>query len=494
MKKRKHNFKSTKTVQPIFDPLIHMNLHHKKRTYVVLAAAIMLASCVTKKYEQPGMAVKNPLYRDTTVTDTTNIADLPYAKLFGDTVLQRLIAEGIRENYDLKTAVQRINEAQANFRQSKAAFLPSLSAGAQATRAKQSLAGLNFPPEFASSFNLTTTTYQAFLSTSWEADIWGKLSSAKRQTFAAWLQSDAAKRAVQTQLIANIATSYYTLLAYDQQLRITEQTLKNRITDVETMKALKNSAVVTGAAVVQSEANRYAAEVTIPDLKRSIREAENALSILLARGPGSIERTSLEVQTPYQELRTGIPSQLLKNRPDVQQAELGFRSAFENTNVARTYFYPQLTITAQGGLSTLKIQNFFDNSIFYNIIGGLTQPIFNKGQNKARLRIAKAQQEEAYYAYQKSLLTAGGEVSNALFSYQAAVDKQNTRANQLRSLEKAVDYTKELLRYSSSTNYTDVLTSEQSLLSAKLSSVNDRLQELQAIVELYRALGGGWKQ
>jgi multidrug efflux system outer membrane protein len=470
-----------------------MSTLYKKHIYLILATTAVFASCITKRYQQPTLGQTGKLYRDTTISDTLSIATLPAKQLFTDTILQNLIQEGIRENLDLKTAVERINEAQANLQQSRAAFLPSLAASVTATRAKQSAAGLNFPPEFANSINLKTTTFQAALNTSWEADIWGKLSSAKRAALANLLQSDAAKRAVQTQLVANIANSYYNLLALDQQLAITEQTLKNRIADVETMKALKEGAIVTGAAVVQSEANRYAAEVTIPDLKQNIRETENALSILLARTPGAIKRASLNDQKPYEALQLGVPSQLLKNRPDVQQAEYAFRSAFENTNLARTYFYPSLTITAQGGVSSLRIRNLFDNSIFYNVIGGLTQPIFNRGQNKARLKTAKAQQQQAYYTFQHSLLTAGQEVSNALYSYQNAVEKQNTRSKQLKALEKSVSFTKELLRYSSSTNYTDVLTSEQSLLSAQLSSVNDRLQELQAIVNLYKSLGGGWR-
>ncbi len=259
------------------------------------------------------------------------------------------------------------------------------------------------------------------------------------------------------------------------------------------MKALKESAVVTGAAVVQSEANRYAAEVTIPDLKRSIRETENALSILLARTPGAVKRSSFAEQLVFQNLQTGVSSQLLINRPDVQAAAFAFRAAFENTNIARTYFYPQLTITAEGGVSTLLIKNLFTRSIFYNVIGGLTQPVFSRGQNRARLRIAQAQQSEAYYAYQQSLLTAGSEVSNALYAYQTALEKQASRIRQVAALMKAVDYTKELLNYSSATNYTDVLTSEQALLAAQLSSVNDKLQQLQSVVDLYRALGGGWK-
>ncbi|MGF7043031.1 efflux transporter outer membrane subunit [Mucilaginibacter lappiensis] len=466
---------------------------HKKQVCLALVTTVLFAACVTKKYQPPALST-DKLYRDSTITDTTSLANLPVQTLFSDTVLVNLINEGIQENLDLKTAVQRINEARATLGQTKAAFLPSLDGSLTATRSKTSAASLNFPPEFVNSFNLKTTTYQGALSTSWEADVWGKLSSAKRSALANLLQSDAAKRAVQTQLIANIANTYYNLLALDQQLAITRQTLEIRIKDVETVKALKEGAIVNGAAVVQSEANRYAAEVTIPDLKQSIRETENAMSILLARAPGNIKRTSLTDQKAINDLRIGVPSQLLKNRPDVQQAEFAFRSAFENTNLARTYFYPQLTITAQGGLSTLQLKNFFDNSIFYNFIGGITQPIFNKGQNKSRLRTAQAQQREAYYGLQQSLLTAGQEVSNALYSYQNAVEKQSSRTQQLQALEKSVEYTKELLRYSSATNYTDVLTSEQSLLAAQLSSVNDRLQELQAIVNLYRALGGGWKQ
>ncbi len=465
---------------------------YKKQLYTALVTTPVFASCVTKKY-QPPVVNTDKLYRDSTLTDTSSLANMPVNQLFSDTVLVNLINEGIQENLDLKTAVERINEAQATLGQTKAAFLPSLSGSVQATRAKSSAASLNFPADFAGSINLKTTTYQAALNTSWEADIWGKLSSAKRSALAALLQSDAAKRAVQTQLIANIANNYYNLLALDQQLAITKQTLAIRIKDVETVKALKEGAVVNGAAVVQSEANRYAAEVTIPDLNQSIREAENALSILLARAPGPIKRTLLADQKPVADLNIGIPSQLLKNRPDVQQAEFAFRSAFETTNLARTYFYPQLTITGQGGVSSLQLKNIFDNSIFYNFVAGLTQPIFSQGQNKARLRTAQAQQKEAYYAFQQSLLTAGQEVTNALYSYQNAVEKQGSRTRQLEALTKSVDYTKELLRYSSATNYTDVLTSEQSLLAAQLSSVNDRLQELQAIVNLYKALGGGWK-
>jgi multidrug efflux system outer membrane protein len=451
---------------------------------------LTLSACVTKKYERPQVKSEG-LYRDKNTTDTTTMADLPWKTLFSDTTLQSLIQQGINQNLDLKQAIERIRISEATLRQSRAAFLPSLQADVSVTDAKQAAAALNFPAGI--NINLETQTYRAQLSTAWEADIWGKLSSAKRSAFATLLQSDAAKRAVQTQLIATIANSYYTLLALDKQLAITEQTIKIRAQDVETMKALKEGAVVNGAAVVQSEANLYAAEVTLPDLKRSIKEAENALNIALAQAPGTVNRTTLDQQVAFSNLQTGVSAQLLQNRPDVIAAEFGFRAAFENTNVAKTYFYPALTLTAAGGLTSLQLNNFFDNSIFYNIVGGLTQPIFAKGANKARLTTAQANQQIAFYAFQQALLTGGQEVSNALYAYQTAEEKEATRAKQIASLTKAVDFTKELLRYSSATNYTDVLTSEQSLLTAQLSGINDRLQKLQSVVNLYRALGGGWK-
>lgn len=468
-----------------------MNTRYHKYYFIIGFFVLTLTACVTRKYERPVLN-SNDLYRDNAGKDSTTIADLPWKTLFADAGLQSLIQQGINENLNLKQAIERIKIAEATLLQSRAALLPSLTGDLSVTDAKQSKAALNFPPGV--NINTETQTYRAQLSTSWEADIWGKLSSAKRSAYASLLESDAAKRAVQTQLIANIANAYYNLLALDKQLSITEQTIKIRKADVETMKSLKEAAVVNGAAVVQSEANLYAAEVTLPDLRRSIRETENALSILLGKGPGKIDRSTLDQQIVYSELQTGVSAQLLQNRPDVQAAELAFRSAFENKNVARAFFYPSLTLTANGGLSSLSLKNFFDNSLFYNLIGGITQPIFNRGQNKARLKTAEAQQQIAFYSFQQTLLNGGQEVSNALFAYQTAGEKESTRAKQIASLTKAVDFTKELLRYSSATNYTDVLTSEQSLLAAQLSGINDRLQKLQSVVNLYRALGGGWKK
>ncbi|MCC7233625.1 MAG: TolC family protein, partial [Bacteroidia bacterium] len=276
---------------------------------------------------------------------------------------------------------------------------------------------------------------------------------------------------------------------------ITQQTVNNWDSTVQTMKALKEAARVTEAAVVQSEAQRYAAEVTIPDLKQNIKETENALSILLGRPPSGIQRDSLERENNVTNLETGIPAQLLSNRPDVQQAEQNFRNYFELTNVARSYFYPSLTITGSAGLNAFSVSDLFRPGALAASIGaGLTEPIFNHRSNKTRLEVAKAQQQEALLDFQNTLLIAGQEVSDALSSYQAAVEKERIRANQLAALQKSVEYTQELLRNGfGNTNYTEIITARQSLLQAELGKVNDRLQQLQAVVNLYRSLGGGWR-
>jgi len=468
-----------------------MTYKYNKQVFVLLAASALLSACsVTKTYQSPIVQTEG-LYRDQNTTDSTTMANMPWQSVFSDDKLKVLIQKGLDQNVDLKNAIQNILQAQATLRQSKLALLPTLDATADYTHSKASKAALNFPAGI--NINTLTNTYKLSLTTSWEADVWGKLSSAKRSALASYLGTDAAKKAVQTQLIADIANNYFSLLALDQQLAITKETLKSRIANVETMKSLKEGAIVNGADVVQSEANRYAAEVSIPDLKQSIRETENALNILLAQAPGPIDRNSLEVQVTPTALATGVPAQLLQNRPDVQQAEFAVRTAFENTNAARAYFYPALTISATGGFSSLQLKDLFSQSIFYNLVGGLTQPIFNQGLNKARLVTAQSVQAQALNSFQQSLLVAGQEVSNALYAYQTATEKAEARGKQIAALTKAVDYTQDLLRFSSATNYTDVLTSEQSLLAAQLSGVSDRLQKLQAVVNLYRALGGGWK-
>jgi NodT family efflux transporter outer membrane factor (OMF) lipoprotein len=300
---------------------------HSSNKYILLIiAAALLSACAVKKYERPATVSTDKLYRDEVSADSTTIADMPWQSVFKDPKLTALIQKGLDQNLNLKNAIENIVQARATLRQSKLAYYPTLNLDASVTRNKQSEAGLNFPPGI--NINTLTTTYKLGLSTSWEADIWGKLSSTKRSAFASYLATDAAKQAVQTQLISDIANNYFLLMSYDKQLEITQKTLESRIENVEIIKALKEGAIVTGAAVVQSEANRYAAEVLIPDLKQRIRETENTLNILMGQGPGPIDRGRLEDQAIPESVAIGMPSQLLHNRPDVRQAEFNFRVAF----------------------------------------------------------------------------------------------------------------------------------------------------------------------
>src|SRR5690606_30220874 len=330
-------------------------------------------------------------------------------------------------------------QAQAYFNESKAALFPDLQLNAGAEKSR-------LPEAQRFGRGSTINQYNASISSVWEADIWGKLSSSKRAQFANLLQTQAAGKAIRIGLISSIATYYYQLLAIDQQLKITEKTVENWESTVITMKALKEAATVTEAAVVQSEAQRYAAEVTIPDLKQAIKETENALSILIGSPPNEIERESLNTQRTLRTLNIGVPAQLLSNRPDVMQAELNFRSAFELSNVARASFYPTISITGSAGLNSQELNNFLDPASFLAGIGaGIAQPIFNRRANKTRLEVALAQQEEALLNFKNTLLGAGKEVSDALSLYETAGQKMAVRAKQTDALQKSVDYSQELL-------------------------------------------------
>lgn len=445
----------------------------------------MLFSCNSSRHFDRSTVDTNGIYGDAPA-DSTSSADLPWQQFFSDAQLKALINEALTNNLDLQVAVKRVEQAEAYFSQSKASMLPSLSVAAQTGYTRNSETRYPDGPREVNGYQLTG-------SSSWEIDIWGKLRSAKRAAYADLLSSDAGRKAVQTSLVANLASAYYTLVALDEQEQITRETVKNNMDLVETMKALQQSGRVTSAAVVQSEAARYAAEVTIPDLEQQIKETENTICMLLGRTPGPISRSSLDQQSVPQLMHTGVPSQLLDKRPDVMQAEYAVMGAFETTNNARAYFYPALTITASAGFESVDLKDLIDPASFMaNVIGGLTTPLFNKKANTTRLKVAKAQQEEALLNLRSALLNSGREVSDALSSYKNVNDKMALRKQQIDALEKSVDYTKELLLYGSAT-YTEVLNAQQSLLVAQLNSVNDQVQQLTAALSLYKALGGGWK-
>jgi len=456
-----------------------------KNIILIAGFAGFFWACNTTQHYHREMVSTIGLYGSSESTDSVNIADKPWRNIFSEMHLQKMIKEGLDNNPDLRIAVQKVTEAEAWLSQSRAALLPAIALGANGTYTRN-------PEIIYPDGPVETTSYQLGAQASWEIDLWGRLSSSKRAVYANLLASDAGRKEVQTRLIANLATAYYGLIGLDAKLEITRQTVKNDIEQVETMKVLKESGKVTGAAIVQTEANRYAAEVTIPDLEQQIRETENIICLLLGRVPGTIDRGKIDEQIAPAVLKAGIPARLLDNRPDVMQAEFNVMSAYETTNSARASFYPALTLNASVGFVATNLNQFFDPKTFAaNVIGGLSQPLFNKRINTTRLNVAKAQQEEALIYFRNTLLKAGTEVHNAMGSFEWSAQKIALRKLQLDALVKSVDYTKQLLTYGSA-NYTEVLTAQTSLLSAQLSSVNDRLQQLNSVVSLYRALGGGW--
>ena len=446
-------------------------------------------SCKVEKYHTPEVNTTD-LFRDTNLTDTVTIADIKWNEYFSDTYLLNLISDGLKNNYDLKATETRIRQAEAGLAMARAAYFPDIAiAGTvEQRRVSNGVRGRDV-------LGYDSETYSLGISASWEADIWGKIAGQKRARYAQFLNSQAYRNLIQTSLIANIAASYYTLLAMDEQLRITEETITLLKENTETMEALKEAGTLNAAAIEQSKALLNGTMASVPDLKYRIKEIENTICFLTGRISGSIERSDISKQTVPAGLKYGVPIQMLARRPDIQQAELGFMSAFNLTQAAKASLYPSVTLRSTSflGLGTQNtLSDFFKpENILANIIGGIAQPIFARKQLSGNLKITKAQQEEALLMFEKAVLNAGKEVSDILYRYETSTNKNTVRSIQIQSLATAVEYTQELL-IAGEANYLEVLNSEQGLLQARISQTSDKLEQLQTTVNLYKALGGGY--
>lgn len=450
------------------------------RKYIIIpvSAVLSLMSCgVYRHYERPDVETGNS-YTGHNPTDTTTIADKPWQELFTDPCLQKLMEQALARNTDLRVAYLKTNEAKAVVQNAKLAYLPSVNINAEGTISR-----------FDGS---TSKTYNLGVGASWEIDLFGKLTAAKREAVAALESSEAYRQAVQTQLVSTVADSYYTLLMLDNQLGINTETRKNWTETIRMLEALKKNGRSNETAVLQARANLIALENAEISLRKSISETENALSSLLALPSQSIERGALDSQSFPDNLSAGVPLQLLSKRPDVRQAEFELAQAFYATNVARAAFYPSVNLagaagwTNNGGGIVLNPGQWL-----LNAIGSLTQPLFNRGTNIANLKIAKARQEEAALLFQQSLLNAGEEVNNSLTQLQSARKRMANDHRQINILKEAVRKTELLMRHSSNTTYLEVLTAQQSLLEAENTFAQDRFDEIQGIIRLYHALGGG---
>lgn len=453
------------------------------RHTLIVFATVMLASCgIYTNYERPAQAVADmdSLYRPEARPDTTrSIATLRWEELFTDTCLQQLIRQGLAANADLAVARLQVEEAQATLRQSKLAYLPSVQLE---------------PTGTLSSFDgqKTQKTYSVGASASWEIDLFGKLRNSKRQALASLLASDAYRQAMQTQVVATVADSYYALLMLDEQIRITEQTAESWREYVRSLAVLMQAGQADRATLAQAEASRLAAESSLLSLQQQAIEQENALCVFVGLTPRRLERGTMDGQHFPSHLSVGVPLDLLSRRPDVRQAEANLMQAFYATNSARAAFYPSITLSGSAGWTNsggAAVAN--PGAWLLQAVGSLVQPLFNRGQNLANLKIAKAQQEEAVLQFRQSLLDAGNEVNNALAQWQTARERIRLDNGQVEQLTITLGDTELLMENSADTNYLQVLTARQSLLSAQLAVASDRYDEIQGVIELYHALGGG---
>ena len=447
-------------------------------TFILLWAVCLMTGCsIYKPYSRPEVQTEG-LYRDLEETkDTASIATLGWRNLFSDKNLQALIDKGLERNTDLRVAHTRVKAAEAVLMNARLSYLPSVVLAPDG-----SISGT----EGAKAIK----TYNLAASASGEIDLFGKVTNAKREALAALEGSRAYRQAVETQLIATIANSYYMLLMLDRQLIISEQTLITWKETEHSIEALKRAGKSNDAAVLQAKANRLALEASVVSIRKSIRETENGLSALLADTSHDIMRGALQKQQFPDTLSAGLPVQLLANRPDVRQAEWNLAQAYYATNAARSAFYPSLTLSGSIGW-TNNVGGVVVNpgSWLFSAVGSLMQPLFNKGTNIANLRQAKARQEEALLLFQQSLLDAGKEVNNALTRWQSARIRMDYVNQQIMTLQEAVRKT-ELLMQHTSTNYLEVLTARQRLLEAELTQAQDKFEEIQGVIDLYHAVGG----
>jgi len=461
----------------------------KKSLYIILIGTLLLSSCATyKKYERPNVKTSG-LFRDTVAedgalksADTVTLGSMPWPQVFTDVYLQQLIDSGLKNNTDLLTAALSVTQAKTMLQAAKLAFYPSFVFAPSGTTALWN-------------FDKGASYYSMPVEASWTVDLFGSLTNAKRAQQVSFLQSQDYQRAVQSGIIANIANAYYSLLMLDKQLEITKNTEQLTKQTYDMMVQQKQySAGVDESAVQSAKANYYSVLASIPELERQIRSTENSLSLLLGEAPRHIQRSKLENQSLPSNLSTGVGIQLLANRPDVHAKEMALANCFYQVNKARAAFYPNLTINGSVAWTNNSGAGILNpGKILASVVGSLTQPIFLRGQLVAQLKVAQTQEQSAFLAWQQSILNAGSEVSNALALYQSSQKRSELEKTQIESLQRNVDVAQKLFKMGSNYNYLNVISAQRSLLQAQLSQISDDFNKMQAVVNLYYALGGGSK-
>jgi outer membrane protein, multidrug efflux system len=456
----------------------------KNTLYIMMSCVLLLSSCgIYNKYERPEVNTKG-LYRDVAgdqdtlaAADTTTLGSTPWRQVFTDPKLQTLIDSALANNSDLLTAALSVKQSEDMLKVAKLAYVPSF---------------VFSPNGSLSSWDgaKTTKTYSLPIQASWTVDLFGSLLNAKRAQQAALIQARDYQRAVRTSIIASVANCYYTLLMLDEQLRITKETETLTEQTWKTMQDMKEYYGYKETSVLSAKANYLSVKASIPEIERQIRETENSLSLLLAQAPTHIDRGTFEGQSLPTNLSTGVGIQVLANRPDVHAKEMALANCFYNVNKARSAFYPNITITGSAAWTNSSGAGIVNpGKMLLSAVGSLVQPIFQHGQLVAGLRVAKAQQEQAYLAWQQSILNAGSEVSNALKLYETSSKLSEIEAERIETLQANVAAVTALM--ANGATYLEVITAQQSLLASQLQKVADDFNKMQAVVNLYYALGGG---
>ncbi len=459
---------------------------------LAVAFAAAASGChIYQKFEMPDSSAITREYVEakSAEVDSTSLGELPWQQVFTDPVLTDLINQALANNVDLKNAKLNIDVAHANMLGARLSYLPSVALAPQGGNSATNLPG--------GGWSNKNWTYNIPLSVSWEIDVFGKTLNSKRSAETAYEMQKDYEQAVRSQIIGGVANCYYAISTLAAQLELQKQTAKIWEQSVETMKAMKEAGGTTEAAVVQSSAQYYSILASISDLETSLEEANTTLSLLMGQMPQSWPiQPGLSVELPA-EFNSGVPMVALANRPDVRAQERQLAIAYYATNSARAAFYPSLSISANGGFTnSLGTMIFNPGKWFVNLAGQLTAPLFARGQNIARLKATKAQQEQAMNTFEYTVMKAAGDVSNALTAYNNVTAKQQLLAKQVDYMTQAVDITETLFTNSATnynTTYLEVLTAQQNLLGTQMGLLNCGLARSQAVVNLYQSLGGGTK-
>lgn len=467
-----------------------------KYKYILLLIAIVVGACkVSKDIPAPKTATPVSFRSAAANADTASIADLPYHSFFTDATLQTLIDSAIAKNYDMQLAIKNIDAAQLLVKQVKWNYVPTVGLQVSASTNRpsdNSLNGLSLA-QYTGSKHIED--YSAALNLSWEADIWGKIRSQNKAALAQYLQTREARKAIQTDLVAGVAQGYYNLLMLDEQLSIAKRNVALNDSTLQIIKLQYNAGQVTSLAVQQAQAQQLAAAQLVPQFEQNITLQENALRILAGQLPDAVTRTAKLDQIAFPEVLTaGVPSALVSRRPDVRSQELALDVANANVGITKSQMYPALRITASGGVNSFKASDWFNipASLFGVVSGSVLQPLLQHKELSTQYNIAKIEREKTVIQFRKSVLVAVGEVSDALVKVDKLKSQQAIAADRVHTLRQATSNANLLFR-NGMANYLEVITAQSNVLQSELELATIKTSELNAVADLYRALGGGWK-